>query len=254
MQSPSKDVPGKLKILDELWHLNNRSIAACTPDQSFSWQRNCENEGKWTSQRLDSVWKQQEKPRMRKMHSTCLLQETWHWHHFHFSHRQDPWHPQQRYILPFYWTTLPWEWLNHDNIIKCKHFPRCWPFVRWMPRSQVDSIHKCQWRETLIFSLSCAWTNGWANNRDRTHYITVTSLNYSNLTYLCPPISILVGTRTSFPWPTPKRVPSLYPQPSSTPSRRRKYVADPVHPIYNKTPDYVWSIKVTSTSVDMVLK
>ena len=41
----------------------------------------------------------------------------------------------------------------------------------------VDSLHKGQWRGALMFSLICAWTNGWANNRDagdlrlhRAHY------------------------------------------------------------------------------------
>ena len=29
----------------------------------------------------------------------------------------------------------------------------------------MDSPHKGQWRETLMFSLICAWTNGWANDR-----------------------------------------------------------------------------------------
>ena len=28
------------------------------------------------------------------------------------------------------------------------------------------SPHKDQWRGTLMFSVICAWTNGWANNRD----------------------------------------------------------------------------------------
>ena len=44
-------------------------------------------------------------------------------------------------------------------------------------RSPVDSPHKGQWRGALMFSLICAWTNGWAKNRDagdlrrhRTHY------------------------------------------------------------------------------------
>ena len=36
------------------------------------------------------------------------------------------------------------------------------PFVRGIHRSQVDYT----WREVLIYSLICAWTNGWANNRD----------------------------------------------------------------------------------------
>ena len=30
----------------------------------------------------------------------------------------------------------------------------------------VDSSHKGQWRRALKFSLICAWTNSWANNRD----------------------------------------------------------------------------------------
>ena len=29
-----------------------------------------------------------------------------------------------------------------------------------------NSPHKGQWRGTLMFSLICAWTNGWVNNRD----------------------------------------------------------------------------------------
>ena len=32
--------------------------------------------------------------------------------------------------------------------------------------SPVNSLHKGQWRGALKFSLICAWTNGWANNRD----------------------------------------------------------------------------------------
>ena len=54
----------------------------------------------------------------------------------------------------------------HDGVIKWKHFPRYWPFVRGIHRSTVNSPHKWQWRETLIFSLSCAWTNSWANKGD----------------------------------------------------------------------------------------
>ena len=33
-------------------------------------------------------------------------------------------------------------------------------------RSPLDSLHKSQWRGDLMFSLICAWTNGWADNRD----------------------------------------------------------------------------------------
>ena len=45
-------------------------------------------------------------------------------------------------------------------------FPRCWPFVRGVHRSPLDSLHKGQWRRAFMFSFTCAWTNGWANNRD----------------------------------------------------------------------------------------
>ena len=53
----------------------------------------------------------------------------------------------------------------HDDIIKWKHFPRCWSFVRGIHRSPVNSPHKGQLRGALMFSLICAWINGWVNNR-----------------------------------------------------------------------------------------
>ena len=56
--------------------------------------------------------------------------------------------------------------VNHDDVIKWKHFPRYWPFVRGIHRSPVNYPHKGQWRGALMFSLNCAWTNGWENNRD----------------------------------------------------------------------------------------
>ena len=52
----------------------------------------------------------------------------------------------------------------HDDVIKWKHFPRNWPFVRGIHRSPVNSPHKGQWRGALMFSLICTRINGWANN------------------------------------------------------------------------------------------
>ena len=60
-------------------------------------------------------------------------------------------------------------------------FPRYWPFVRGIKRYS----YKGQWRETLVLSLICFWTNGLSNNRDacdlgrhRAHHdITMTSTN-----------------------------------------------------------------------------
>ena len=66
---------------------------------------------------------------------------------------------------------------NHDDVIKWKHFPRYWPFVRGIHRSPVNSTHKGQWRRALMFSLIRAWINRWVNNREagdlrryRAHY------------------------------------------------------------------------------------
>ena len=81
-----------------------------------------------------------------------------------------------------------WRWMaailsrlhcvnHHDDVIKWKHFPRYWPFVRRIHRSPVNSSHKGQWRGALMFSLICVWINNWINNgeagdlrRYRIHY------------------------------------------------------------------------------------
>ena len=52
-----------------------------------------------------------------------------------------------------------------DDVIKWKHFPRYWPFVRGIHRSPVNSLHKGQWHGALMFSFICVWMNGWVNNR-----------------------------------------------------------------------------------------
>ena len=43
--------------------------------------------------------------------------------------------------------------IPHDDVIKWKYLPRYWPFVR--------GIH-----QSLMFSLTCVWINGWVNNRE----------------------------------------------------------------------------------------
>ena len=67
--------------------------------------------------------------------------------------------------------------LSHDDVIKWKHFPRYWSFVRGIHRTSVNSPHKGQWRGALGFFLICVWINGWVNNREagdsrryRAHY------------------------------------------------------------------------------------
>ena len=85
---------------------------------------------------------------------------------------------------------------THDDVIKWKHFPRNWPFVRGIHRSPVNSPHKGQWRGALMFSLICVWINNWVSNREagdsrryRAHYdvsvmiVTVEALVYTMLWY-----------------------------------------------------------------------
>ena len=69
-------------------------------------------------------------------------------------------------------------------------FPRYWPFVWGIHRSTVNSPHKDLWRRYLIFSLICAWINGWVNNREtgelrcyRAHYGVTVMLGLNKKNY-----------------------------------------------------------------------
>ena len=53
-----------------------------------------------------------------------------------------------------------------DDVMKWKYVPRYWPFVRGIHRSLGNSPHDGQWCGALMFSLICAWPNGWVNNQD----------------------------------------------------------------------------------------
>ena len=98
---------------------------------------------------------------------------------------------------------------SHDDVIRWKHFPRYWPFVRGIHRSPMNSPHKGQWRGALIFSLICAWTSGLVNNRDagdlkrhRAHYCPAcrTSLIATRfwVVVICPIIKCLIVFEFSF--------------------------------------------------------
>ena len=82
--------------------------------------------------------------------------------------------------------TTPKETVDHDDVIKWKHFPRYWPFVRGIHRSPVNSPHRDQWRGALTFSLICDWINGWVNNREagdlrrcHAHYDVIVMKDYN---------------------------------------------------------------------------
>ena len=81
---------------------------------------------------------------------------------------------------------------QHDDVIKWKHFPRNWPFVRGIHRSPVNSPHKGQWRGALMFSLICAWIHDWVNNREagdlrgyRAHYDAIVMNSFWHINFIC---------------------------------------------------------------------
>ena len=83
---------------------------------------------------------------------------------------------------------------NYDEVIKLKRFPRYWPCVQGIHRSPVNSPHKGQWGEALMFSFICAWLNGGVNNgevgdlrRHRAHYdVIVMCCDVDNSHFLSP--------------------------------------------------------------------
>ena len=77
-------------------------------------------------------------------------------HQFHLLHTMLNYH--------FTWW-LFWDH-SYDDVVKWKHCPHYWSFVRGIHRSPADSSHKGQRRGAFMYSLICAWTNGWANHRD----------------------------------------------------------------------------------------
>ena len=93
---------------------------------------------------------------------------------------RNPWcMTKLRLAAPFLWTwSAESETHIHDDVIKWKHFPRCWSFVQGIHRSPVNSPHKGQWRGALMFSLIAGDLR-----RHRAHYdVIVMFLNF--LTYL----------------------------------------------------------------------
>ena len=103
----------------------------------------------------------------------------------------------------------------HDDVIKWKHFPRYWPFVRGIHRSPVTSPHKGQWGGALMFSLICGWIKAWVNNREvgdlrrhRANYdVTAMTWQGSTAVVSCATfflndhfIEIDLRAKTEFPW------------------------------------------------------
>ena len=89
--------------------------------------------------------------------------------------------------------------LLHDGVIKWKHFPRNWPFVRGIHRFPVNSPHKDQWRGALMFSLICVWINDWVNNRE-TGDLRRYRAHYDVIVMIFPKIWLYFLSRVLVPW------------------------------------------------------
>ena len=57
---------------------------------------------------------------------------------------------------------VPQEHTLHDDVIKWKHFPRYWSFLRGIHQWPVNSPHNGQWHGALMFSLICTWKKRWS--------------------------------------------------------------------------------------------
>ena len=95
------------------------------------------------------------------------------------------------YGIETIWALVVWEMEGNTMTSSNENFfrvagPLCGEF-HWSP---VNSPHNNQWHGALMFSLICAWTNGWVNNCDagdlrrlRSHY-DVTVMVYQALTVI----------------------------------------------------------------------
>ena len=81
---------------------------------------------------------------------------------------------------------------NTFHNVSAKYQPFCSGLIP-VHQSPVNSPHKGQWRGALVFSLICAWINGWVNNREagdlrrnHAHYdVNVMENQWSSWCQLC---------------------------------------------------------------------
>ena len=82
--------------------------------------------------------------------------------------------------------------MGYDDVIKWKHFPRYWPYVRIIHQSSVNSPHKCQWCGALMLFFylrlnkrlsrqSCGW---WFKTPSRLLYRHC-NVNMAEIVELC---------------------------------------------------------------------
>ena len=71
-------------------------------------------------------------------------------------------------MTPFKICLIPYGSPQNSDILWWRHqmetFSALLTFLRGIHRSAVNSPHKGQWRGALMFSLICAWINGWLSS------------------------------------------------------------------------------------------
>ena len=89
----------------------------------------------------------------------------------------------------------------HDDVIKWKHFPRHWPFVRWIHRSPVKSRHMPTDAECWCLPFICAMNKrlskqswGWWFETNRTHYDIIVMLTRDRMGFSVIMTSEDIGT------------------------------------------------------------
>ena len=120
------------------------------------------------------------------------------------------------------------QWWRHQ----IETFPALLVICAGIHRGPVNSPHKGQWREALVFSLICIWINGWVNNREagdsrryRTNYDVTVITQWSSRRYRRG----WHAPNTFQPNPTP-----THPRSTPTPPPLPSYPPTPPHPIANK--------------------
>ena len=81
-----------------------------------------------------------------------------------------------------------------------------WPFVRGI--SPVDSPHKGQWRGAFVFSLICAWINGWVKHRaagDLRRHLAQYDVTVMQVVGICLPLGLYKGSGIGI-WKTLEKI------------------------------------------------
>ena len=95
-----------------------------------------------------------------------------------------------RYVTISNQTTSFHVWYYHDDVIKWKHFPRYWPFVRGIHRSPVDTLNKGQCLKKRLSKQSWGWSFEtpshpiWRHCNVHTRYVTISNQTSFHVWYI----------------------------------------------------------------------